>query len=162
MTNLGVLVTASQRHPVLPPASSLKRVRVRMCPTTRSHNLCVSVFIFPAPYVSSIRWRCRSISCSPSLVTLKWSGLVLVPSTAMGLVLPPSLPVDGESSTEIELLFLGTGTSSSIPYIDCLTAPSNRQPCKTCLSTLTLDGKINIRRNTSVALRVTGRNQKTT
>lgn len=78
----------------------------------------------------------------------------------MGSV-PPSLPVDG-SPTGIELLFLGTGTSSSIPYIDCLTAPSNRKPCKTCLSTLTLDGKRNIRRNTSVALRVTGRDQKTT
>lgn len=61
---------------------------------------------------------------------------------------------------EVELLFLGTGTSSSLPYIGCLTAPSNRRPCKTCLSTLTPEGKQNIRRNTSVALRVTGKDQK--
>ncbi|KAL4069423.1 beta-lactamase-like protein [Scleroderma citrinum] len=61
---------------------------------------------------------------------------------------------------EIELLFLGTGTSSSVPYLDCLTAPPHKKPCKTCLSTLNLEGKKNIRRNTSVALRVTGKDQK--
>ncbi|OJA07623.1 hypothetical protein AZE42_01128 [Rhizopogon vesiculosus] len=62
----------------------------------------------------------------------------------------------------IELLFLGTGASSSVPHLDCLTAPPDRKPCLTCLSTLTLEGKKNIRRNTSAALRISGKNGKTT
>lgn len=60
----------------------------------------------------------------------------------------------------VELLFLGTGTSSSIPHLDCLTAPPNRKPCLTCLSTLTPEGKKNIRRNTSAALRISGKDGK--
>ena len=62
----------------------------------------------------------------------------------------------------IELLFLGTGTSCSIPHLDCLTAPPNRKPCLTCLSTLRPEGKKNIRRNTSAALRISGKNGKVT
>ncbi|KAG6837877.1 hypothetical protein H0H93_013030 [Arthromyces matolae] len=57
----------------------------------------------------------------------------------------------------IELIFLGTGTSSSVPHVDCLTAPPEATPCKTCLSTLTPEGKKNIRRNTSAALRLTAK-----
>ncbi|KAH0590287.1 hypothetical protein H2248_000449 [Termitomyces sp. 'cryptogamus'] len=57
----------------------------------------------------------------------------------------------------IELIFLGTGTSSSLPHVDCLTAPPEAKPCKTCLSTLTPEGKKNIRRNTSVALRLSAK-----
>ncbi|TFK30749.1 hypothetical protein FA15DRAFT_630022 [Coprinopsis marcescibilis] len=59
----------------------------------------------------------------------------------------------------LELVFLGTGTSSSLPQIACLTAPpeSATPPCRTCLSTVTPAGKRNIRRNTSAALRTTGR-----
>lgn len=60
----------------------------------------------------------------------------------------------------IELLFLGTGTSSSIPHLDCLTAPPDREPCLTCLSTLNPEGKKNIRRNTSAALRISGKDGK--
>lgn len=73
----------------------------------------------------------------------------------------------------VELIFLGTGTSSSLPHVDCLTAPPDAKPCKTCLSTLYPDGKKNIRvrrarpcqndwltrhtqRNTSAVLRVRG------
>lgn len=57
-----------------------------------------------------------------------------------------------------ELIFLGTGTSSSLPHVDCLTAsPDEKPPCKTCLSTLTPAGKKNIRRNTSAALRMRAR-----
>ncbi|KAG8220052.1 hypothetical protein J3R82DRAFT_1069 [Butyriboletus roseoflavus] len=56
---------------------------------------------------------------------------------------------------EIELIFLGTGTSSSVPSLDCLTAPPSQEPCRTCLSTLTPEGKKNIRRNTSAVVRVT-------
>ncbi|KAH0838541.1 hypothetical protein J3R83DRAFT_6860 [Lanmaoa asiatica] len=67
-----------------------------------------------------------------------------------------STPLSIENSTnpEIELIFLGTGTSSSIPHLDCLTAPPSKEPCRTCLSTLTPEGKKNIRRNTSAVVRV--------
>lgn len=75
----------------------------------------------------------------------------------------------------VELVFLGTGTSSSVPHVDCLTAPPDAKPCRTCLSTLYPEGKKNIRvrlidppgpfhtpanallqRNTSAVLRVRG------
>ncbi|KAK2461686.1 hypothetical protein APHAL10511_006149 [Amanita phalloides] len=59
------------------------------------------------------------------------------------------------AGNDIELIFLGTGTSSSLPNVDCLTAsPDEKPPCKTCLSTLTAEGKKNIRRNTCAALRI--------
>ncbi|KAJ7693607.1 beta-lactamase-like protein [Mycena rosella] len=68
------------------------------------------------------------------------------------------------SSQPIEVVFLGTGTSSSVPHIDCITAhaipgSSERPPCRTCLSTIdgSADGKKNIRRNTSVVLRMPGK-----
>ncbi|KAI6005123.1 beta-lactamase-like protein [Pisolithus orientalis] len=68
--------------------------------------------------------------------------------------------IDRTPPSDIELIFLGTGSSSSVPHLDCLTAPSDRKPCKTCLSTLTQEGKKNIRRNTSVVVRFTGKDQK--
>lgn len=55
-----------------------------------------------------------------------------------------------------DLIFLGTGTSGSVPNISCLTAPPEQEPCQTCLSTLTPEGKKNIRRNTSAFVRVDG------
>ncbi|GJE87715.1 MBL fold metallo-hydrolase [Phanerochaete sordida] len=54
----------------------------------------------------------------------------------------------------IEFICLGSGTSSLVPHVDCLTAPPEATPCKTCLSTLHPEGKKNIRRNTSAALRL--------
>ncbi|EGO28417.1 hypothetical protein SERLADRAFT_458787 [Serpula lacrymans var. lacrymans S7.9] len=76
----------------------------------------------------------------------------------------PSIVTDLASTAiaPIELVFLGTGTSSSLPHLDCLTAPPDREPCSTCLSTLTPEGKKNIRRNTSAALRVQGKDGNTT
>ncbi|KAG8985706.1 hypothetical protein FRB90_004498 [Tulasnella sp. 427] len=50
-----------------------------------------------------------------------------------------------------EFIFNGTGTSSSIPSIQCVTDPNSA--CKTCPSTRTPEGKKNIRRNTSGILR---------
>ncbi|CAG8440035.1 13060_t:CDS:10 [Ambispora leptoticha] len=51
-----------------------------------------------------------------------------------------------------EIVFLGTGTSSGVPSIICLTAPE--QACKTCISTLNESGQVNVRRNTSLLIRV--------
>ncbi|KAJ7293163.1 beta-lactamase-like protein [Mycena rebaudengoi] len=72
------------------------------------------------------------------------------------------------SPSPVEVVFLGTGTSSSLPQIDCITAhampgSSDRPPCRTCLSTIdgtvfsSAEGKKNIRRNTSVVVRLPGR-----
>ncbi|KAJ7630519.1 beta-lactamase-like protein [Roridomyces roridus] len=67
-------------------------------------------------------------------------------------------------SSSIECILLGTGTSSSVPSIDCITAhaipgSSDRPPCRTCLSTIdgSAEGKKNIRRNTSAILRLPGK-----
>ncbi|KAI0320443.1 beta-lactamase-like protein [Amylostereum chailletii] len=63
----------------------------------------------------------------------------------------------GNPQKNIEVIFLGTGTSSSLPTIACLTAGPNASPCHTCLSTLTPEGKHNIRRNTSAVIRLPGK-----
>ncbi|KAG0214775.1 hypothetical protein BGX28_001410 [Mortierella sp. GBA30] len=52
-----------------------------------------------------------------------------------------------------ELIFLGTGTSSGVPSIPCLTKPN--PTCKVCLSTLKPEGVKNIKRNTSALVRFT-------
>ncbi|KAF9925990.1 hypothetical protein FBU30_004313 [Linnemannia zychae] len=46
-----------------------------------------------------------------------------------------------------DLIFLGTGTSSGVPSVPCLTDPNGT--CKVCLSTLLPEGVKNIKRNTS-------------
>ncbi|KXN81123.1 hypothetical protein AN958_06077 [Leucoagaricus sp. SymC.cos] len=69
--------------------------------------------------------------------------------------MPSTVPTSASGSTGVELIFLGTGTSSSIPHVDCLTYdPAIQSPCKTCLCTLKPEGKKNIRRNTGVVLRM--------
>lgn len=60
------------------------------------------------------------------------------------------------STSAFELIFMGTGTSGSVPNISCLTAPPDVEPCLTCLSTLIPEGKKNIRRNTSAVIRTDG------
>ncbi|KAI8966901.1 hypothetical protein BDF20DRAFT_918110 [Mycotypha africana] len=54
-------------------------------------------------------------------------------------------------ATVEEIIFVGTGTSSSVPVISCLTSP--KRDCKVCLSTLTPEGRKNIRKNTSLLVR---------
>ncbi|KAJ1310280.1 hypothetical protein OPQ81_007020 [Rhizoctonia solani] len=57
----------------------------------------------------------------------------------------------------IEFIFHGTGTSSSVPNISCITA--DPITCETCGSTLTSKGQKNKRRNTGGILRVLGDGQ---
>lgn len=54
-------------------------------------------------------------------------------------------------ATVVEIIFLGTGTSSSVPTIACLTNPEKN--CRVCLSTQTPKGIKNNRRNTSLVVR---------
>lgn len=60
----------------------------------------------------------------------------------------------------LELIFLGTGTSSSLPHVECLTARPNDKKCRVCLSTLKPEGKHNIRRNTGAVIRTEGKDGK--
>ncbi|KAJ7071461.1 beta-lactamase-like protein [Mycena amicta] len=73
------------------------------------------------------------------------------------------------SPPSTEVIFLGTGTSSSVPHIDCITAhaipgSSERPPCRTCLSTIdgSPEGHKNVRRNTSLIVRTPGANGSVT
>lgn len=54
-------------------------------------------------------------------------------------------------ATVVEIIFLGTGTSSSVPTIACLTNPT--KGCTVCLSSQTPEGIKNNRRNTSLVVR---------
>lgn len=54
-------------------------------------------------------------------------------------------------ATVVEVIFLGTGTSSSVPTIACLTHPEKK--CLVCLSSQTAEGIKNNRKNTSVVVR---------
>ncbi|KAI9306920.1 beta-lactamase-like protein [Cunninghamella echinulata] len=50
-----------------------------------------------------------------------------------------------------QVIFLGTGCSSCTPNVTCLTNPE--QSCKSCLSSMTPDGRKNRRNNVSIAIR---------
>ena len=57
------------------------------------------------------------------------------------------------STSEIhDFIFLGTGTSSTVPSIACLTDPE--KGCYCCRSTLAPGGEKNRRRNTSAIARI--------
>jgi phosphoribosyl 1,2-cyclic phosphodiesterase len=62
-----------------------------------------------------------------------------------------------QATGDIELIFLGTGTSGSVPNIACLTAPPDAPRCRACTAAVTPAGRKNARRNTSAVLRVPGR-----
>lgn len=55
---------------------------------------------------------------------------------------------------DLELILLGTGTSSAVPSVGCLTSPTTG--CLCCRSTLSPDAESikNVRRNTSAVLRI--------
>ncbi|KAH8120514.1 beta-lactamase-like protein [Phellopilus nigrolimitatus] len=55
---------------------------------------------------------------------------------------------------ELEFIFLGTGCSSALPLVKCVTASPDVPQCRTCLSTLDPAGRKNMRRNTSAVVRV--------
>ncbi|KAF9270572.1 hypothetical protein L218DRAFT_849070 [Marasmius fiardii PR-910] len=71
--------------------------------------------------------------------------------------------MNSHSNHSAELIFLGTGTSSSVPSISCLTQPPDAETpgCTTCLSTLKPEGKKNIRRNTSAVVKVKDKSGQT-
>lgn len=82
---------------------------------------------------------------------------ISIPKTIHDQSSPDNLSHNESSASSggpVELIFLGTGTSSSLPHVDCLTSPPDGRKCKTCLSTLTPEGKNNIRRNTSAVVRM--------
>ncbi|KAH9819425.1 beta-lactamase-like protein [Melampsora americana] len=62
--------------------------------------------------------------------------------------------------TNLEMMILGSGTSSQIPVISCLI--SKEKSCACCLSTTTSIGQKNIRRNTSAILKIKSSNRQST
>src|SRR6201996_4511926 len=54
-----------------------------------------------------------------------------------------------DANADMELIFHGTGTSSGLPLIECVTATPDARHCKTCTST----DKLNRRRNTGAIVR---------
>ncbi|KAI8985401.1 beta-lactamase-like protein [Pilobolus umbonatus] len=54
-------------------------------------------------------------------------------------------------ATVVEVIFLGTGTSSCVPTVSCLT--SEKKSCQVCLSSQTPEGIKNCRKNTSFIVR---------
>lgn len=68
-------------------------------------------------------------------------------------MLPEMLPDSNQSDvreTQFEFMFLGTGTSSAVPILPCVTDPEQR--CKTCLSSAEED----TRGNTSAVVQAKG------
>lgn len=58
------------------------------------------------------------------------------------------------SHPELELLMLGTGTSSGLPSIGCLTSDKGCFCCRSTLDKDDVEARKNLRRNTSAVLRI--------
>ena len=52
---------------------------------------------------------------------------------------------DPNDPDPVEFILLGTGTSSTLPHVDCLTRPPNAKQCRACLATLDPAGRKNKR-----------------
>ncbi|KAI9230450.1 MAG: beta-lactamase-like protein [Piptocephalis tieghemiana] len=52
----------------------------------------------------------------------------------------------------VEIVILGSGTSGGVPNITCITSPTS-PTCQVCHSSLTPEGRKNLRRNTSILIR---------
>jgi hypothetical protein len=75
------------------------------------------------------------------------------------LVFPSGHPHLTSMTTELdglmtmEVLFMGTGTSSGLPLVSCLTRPPNEPQCACCTATRTASGGKNVRGNTGIVAR---------
>ncbi|GJJ68254.1 phosphoribosyl 1,2-cyclic phosphate phosphodiesterase [Entomortierella parvispora] len=79
-------------------------------------------------------------------LVLAWVAVVVM--GAIGTMAIAAMTAGAAGATE--LIFLGTGTSSGVPSVPCLTDPN--PTCKVCLSTLKPEGVKNIKRNTSAMI----------
>ena len=61
-------------------------------------------------------------------------------------------PFEMNSIKSMEVLFLGTGSSHTLPFLECTSKPD--QACPACLSALQPEGERNIRGHTSCAVKV--------
>src|SRR5258708_6737409 len=66
---------------------------------------------------------------------------------------PTSMTAKSEGQTTTEVLFMGTGTSSGLPLVACLTRPPNEPQCACCTATRALNGGKNVRGNTGIVTR---------
>lgn len=120
------------------------------------HTLCLNRFILRVVIterIGSLLWENGNTHLI-YLFDVYWILLISSNSPPTLLLMPTAC--QQESTPAFELIFMGTGTSGSVPNISCLTAPPDVEPCQTCLSTLTPAGKKNIRRNTSAIFRADG------
>lgn len=66
---------------------------------------------------------------------------------------PTSMTAKSDGPTTTEVLFMGTGTSSGLPLVACLTRPPNEPQCACCTATRSLNGRKNVRGNTGIVTR---------
>ena len=78
-----------------------------------------------------------------SAATHPSSSLAPSPNTTMGSI--DALSNGMHTDEPVELILLGTGTSSTLPHVDCLTRPPTAKQCKACTATLRPDGRKNKR-----------------
>lgn len=125
------------------PASSTRPRLDGFPPSLNAHFL--PSFSHPRPPIDC--------TCRPQQMTSRSSSLEPVRRFFLlcRLAPQPHPPADRRARAT-----LSTGTSGTLPNVACLVnhlAEKPLPPCRTCLSTLTPQGKHNIRRNTSAVVR---------
>jgi len=68
-------------------------------------------------------------------------------------ILAPRMTSKSDSPMTMEVLFMGTGTSSGLPLVECLTRHPNEPQCACCTATRTPSGGKNVRGNTGIVAR---------